>query len=600
MALPVGLHSEMKKPETEKNIGRYRVEEKLGEGAMSVVYKAHDPEINRGIAIKLLRRSLAAEPEYHKRFVSEAKAAGNLAHANIVTIYDVGECDSGPYIAMELLDGPTLEELMQEKHPFDYREILSIGIQLAEGLGYSHTKGVVHRDVKPGNIIFQGSQKVLRITDFGIARIDTPNEQGSTIAGTILGTPRYMSPEQVEAEEVDGRSDLFSVGVILYQLLTGVAPFSGATLASLYVQITRDEPVSIDRLAADAPVGLRNVIKKLLHKDPARRFQSGKELADALRHVVSELDAAEQRRADTRLMPLRYKWTLILVLLVSIAMTVSAAIIYRKEVAVMTTLALDFGSSLAEFVATESTESLLIQDWVAIELFVKETAEREQISHLQVVDHEGLVRASSNPLEHNKPYVALSPDAQYMTRIGETAIHRLAGEPADVFDFEAPILYQDKSLGRVHLGLSSASLDQAAQVTLYTLVSLLLAVILTVAVVAYLLAARLSVPMRILQDALKHASKGNLAHRISESRNDEFGRMFHQFNLMAEAMEQVREENQVLMTQSGIDHSGEHRKSTTSLPRAAQTDPRAHLPLNQDDLPTRVVDSSVNLGKKDV
>ncbi len=528
-----------------KMIGRYRVESKLGEGSMSVVYKAHDSEIDRSIAIKLLRSEVMTEPEYRSRFISEAKAAGNLTHPNIVTIHDVGECKAGPYIAMELLDGPTLEDLLREQDDFDCRRVLSIGIQLAEALDYSHAKGVVHRDVKPGNIILQRERDTLRITDFGIARVESPDTMVSTIAGTILGTPQYMSPEQVEGEVVDGRSDLFSVGVILYQLITGMRPFSANTLASLYLQILSDDPLPIDSQAPAAPVGLRNAIKKLLNKEPERRFQSGSELADALRKVEEELNAREQRQAEARLMPLRYKWTLVLVLLVSLSMAIASAMIYRKEINVMTTLALDFGSSLAEFVAAESAESMVIQDWVAMELYAQETVERQQISHLQIVDRDGIVRGSAQAKDQGKPYAA-NPGAQYVTRNGETVIHRLESAHASLFDFEVPILYQKRGMGWVHLGLSSDSLDHAAQVTLYTMIGLMLAVILTVAVVAYLLAARLSAPMRILHNALKQAAQGNLAHRITESRNDELGRMFDQYNRMVESMDKLHEDHQAL------------------------------------------------------
>ncbi len=565
-----------------EKIGRFHVEHKLGEGAMSIVYQAHDTEIDRKIAIKLLRPEVEAEAEYRSRFLSEARAAGNLAHANIVTIYDVGECEAGPYIAMELLPGVTLEDRMRERERFELPEIISIGIQLAEGLDYSHANGVVHRDVKPGNIILEPQRDLLRITDFGIARIETADQLSSTVAGAILGTPQYMSPEQVEGQVVDGRSDLFSVGVILYQLLSGMRPFSANTLSSLYLQIVRDDPRPLEKLVPDAPAALRNLIKRLLNKAPERRFQSGAELAAALRKLREDLDARARRQAEARLMPLRYKWTAILVMLVSVAMAVAAYVVHRQEVNAMTGLALDFGSSLAEFVAAESAEALVIQDWVAVELRARETVDRQQISHLRIVDRKGVVRGSSREGELGKPYVP-DPKAGMPARNGETVIHRIAAADADIFDFEVPVLYQKREMGRVHLGLSSASLDQAARVTLYTMLGLMLAVIFTVALVAFVLASRLSAPMRILQAAMREAAQGNLGHRIEERRNDELGGMFDQFNRMAESMEQLREDNQVLTQSGGLGGSPDRG-------RALKLDVRHDVTLDEDDAPTRLAD----------
>ncbi|MCU7892998.1 MAG: serine/threonine protein kinase [Candidatus Thiodiazotropha sp. (ex Ustalcina ferruginea)] len=216
-----------------ESIGRFSLIEEIGEGAMSIVYKAFDPEINRTLAIKLLRGECAADPEYRYRFLQEAKAAGKLTHPNIVTIFDVGEVAQGPYIAMEFLEGRTLEQMMDSDAKISTRETVVYGIQLAEALDYSHARGIVHRDVKPGNIISPDDGHTIRITDFGIAHVDSPNKEHRTMMGAVLGTPQYMSPEQVEGLPVDGRSDLFSMGVILYQLITGEKPFVSETLTSL-------------------------------------------------------------------------------------------------------------------------------------------------------------------------------------------------------------------------------------------------------------------------------------------------------------------------------------------------------------------------------
>ncbi len=238
-----------------ERLGRYQMRELIGEGAMARVFKAYDPEINRTLAIKLLKSQLREDGEYHTRFLREAKGAGVLSHPNIVTVFDVGEESNHPYIAMELVDGPTLGDVVREKKQLSTLEIVEIGIQLTRALDYAHKKGIVHRDIKPGNIMLVRDTNTVKVADFGICRIDDSDATQATQVGNVLGTPHYMSPEQVVGEKVDSRSDLFSVGVVLYQLLTGTLPFEGDTLISVAYKITKTDPVVARQGAArPAPV----------------------------------------------------------------------------------------------------------------------------------------------------------------------------------------------------------------------------------------------------------------------------------------------------------------------------------------------------------
>ncbi len=198
-----------------EKLGRYQLIEIIGEGAMARVYKAYDPEINRGIAVKLLKTQLAADANYRARFLREAKGAGILSHPNIVTIYDVGVDDDRPYIAEELVEGMTLADLMRSGKELSTQEIVEIGIQLARALDYAHRRGIIHRDVKPGNIMLVANTTQVKVADFGICRIDKGDSAELTQAtalGDVIGTPNYMSPEQVMGQKVDARSDLYSVG----------------------------------------------------------------------------------------------------------------------------------------------------------------------------------------------------------------------------------------------------------------------------------------------------------------------------------------------------------------------------------------------------
>ncbi len=265
------------------NYGRYQVVSEIGRGSMGVVYKAHDPQIDRLVALKVLRQDRVSSEDYVKRFLKEATAVGRLSHRGIVTVFDIGQDHGTIYIAMELLEGTPLDELIKlQKINFDL--IVRIGKDVAEALHYAHQKGIVHRDIKPANIICLENGEV-KVTDFGIAHIEDPDGQQMTQAGEILGTPVYMSPEQVLGQPVDGRSDIYSLGVILYELTTGQRPFKAGNLAALFKAITSDsvdKPTLIDPEISEKFSAL---IMRAMARDPADRQSSGQklvgEIADA-------------------------------------------------------------------------------------------------------------------------------------------------------------------------------------------------------------------------------------------------------------------------------------------------------------------------------
>jgi eukaryotic-like serine/threonine-protein kinase len=276
-------------PDTER-LGRYQLEREIGRGAMGVVYLGRDTAINRMVAIKAI--PLAAEfsdaelVEARSRFFREAETAGRLNHPNIVTIYDVGEERGLAYIAMEYLKGRHLSDYAKSNNLLEPRKVLEIISRTADALGFAHKQQVVHRDIKPANLMYDPSTDVLKITDFGIARL---SGAGSTRTGIVLGTPSFMSPEQLEGRTVTGHSDLFSLGVSLFQLLTGQLPFTADSMTGLMQQIAEAPHPPLRAFRPDLPACVESVIDQALAKNPEARYDSGAQMAAALEDCRSRI-----------------------------------------------------------------------------------------------------------------------------------------------------------------------------------------------------------------------------------------------------------------------------------------------------------------------
>ncbi|HKC01148.1 MAG TPA: serine/threonine-protein kinase [Terriglobales bacterium] len=270
-----------------ERFGRYQILTELGRGAMGVVYKARDPKINRVVAVKTI--SLAGQPEeeerdYRERFIREAEAAGRLSHPGIVTIFDVGEEPEtrAPYIVMEYVGGQSLEKLLSRgDHKLPVERALRLTLELAEALDCAHGQGVVHRDLKPANILLTEDGRA-KIADFGVAKLNLANQ---TLAGRALGTPAYMSPEQLNGEDVDGRSDLFSLGVLLYTVLTGYRPFQGNSALTVSFKVVNRDPIPATLLDTELPPGLDYIIARAMAKDPADRYQSAMEMVQDIQDL---------------------------------------------------------------------------------------------------------------------------------------------------------------------------------------------------------------------------------------------------------------------------------------------------------------------------
>ena len=275
-----------------RKLGRYEIVGELGKGAMGVVFCARDPLLDRTVAIKTVNMELAQDEmaEYEARFYQEAKAAGGLNHPNIVIIYDIGKSEKIAYMAMELLQGKELKTLLASGKPLPIPFAVDVAAQMAEGLAYAHEHGIVHRDIKPANIMIVRGELV-KITDFGIARMRTANVQ--TQVGIVLGSPRYMSPEQVAGKRAEPRSDLFSVGVILYEMVTGRPPFNGEDVTSVMFQILNFVPPPPSSVNPEVPEMLDFIVAKAIAKAPGDRYGNTRELASDLRDCQRRLQVAE-------------------------------------------------------------------------------------------------------------------------------------------------------------------------------------------------------------------------------------------------------------------------------------------------------------------
>jgi serine/threonine-protein kinase len=261
--------------------GRYEILDKLGEGAMGVVYRARDPALNRVVALKMLSAELGGEEELHQRFQREAEAIGRLSHPNIVTVYDLGQAEGQLYMSMELLEGDDLRKLIEQRMDIPLPDRVRLLLQIVEGLAYAHSRDVVHRDVKPANIVVTSKGRV-KLLDFGLARV--ASQSNITRRGVILGTPDYMSPEQAMGRSVTHRSDQFAAGAVFYEFLSGNKPFRGKSLHSVLYQILSEEPEPLLSANPRLPARLAAVVHGMMRKDPERRYPSmedvRRELAD--------------------------------------------------------------------------------------------------------------------------------------------------------------------------------------------------------------------------------------------------------------------------------------------------------------------------------
>jgi len=518
-----------------RQVGRYRILGRLGRGGMATVYRAHDPSISRDVAIKFLHASLAEDDECRDRFLREARAAGGLSHPNIVVVHDVGEIEGRPYMAMELVEGAPLSEALEKTPKLPVRDAVLVGMQLARALEYAHARGIVHRDIKPGNIMFLKDGQTIKVTDFGIAHMDDGSSTHTQV-GAVLGTPQYMSPEQAMGEKIDGRSDLFAAGIVLYQMLAGERPFRAESMVAIAAKIVKEDPPPLAAKRPDVPPALRRVIDRCLAKKPDQRYQTGQELAEALKKVLIQIDEHSREHGKRRIVPLRVKWAATMALIVAVVMGSTAALITYKQYTAMMGQVSDYGASMARFIAAQNAAAVLGEDWEAVEVAVQEIMKTRNFERITVIDLAGTVRVSSVPGLAGQPYqrTGASPPGA-----GDgTIVNRYSAGGESVLGFQAPVLFQDKQVGQVALGLLERPVTQVARLSITLMIVLALVTVLAVAVAMYFVANWFAQPIRLVCDSMAELAKGRLDHRIREDRRDEFGDLFNAFDALADALQE--------------------------------------------------------------
>lgn len=531
-----------------KLVGRYHILERIGEGAIADVYKAHDPGIDREIAVKVLKSELCENQEIVARFLREARAAGALSHPGIVTIYDVGEAGGYPYIAMELLDGQPLDEVITQYGKLELNHALRIGFQLASALDYAHAMGVIHRDIKPSNIVLYDNGTRSKILDFGIARVGEPDRASAelnlvrTQVGQLLGTPRYMSPEQALGVDVDHRSDLFSLGAVLYEVLTGQPAFRGSSFAEIAAKIIRDEPDPLKQWSGTCTAGLQLIIDKLLAKQPEKRFARGAEAAEAFRLEHQTIFSAQPSAASGPSLQMRQ--SLLVGGMTAIALSLSCFAVLHRQQSAMERMALTSGASITSFVANnialKAADNASLpedqQDWLPIQAFVTSAARDPNIEDIVVADGRGVIRGAKQPARIGRLYRA-SPGGEFLEQAQGARVETVDDRH---FRFRRDVEYAGAKVGTVEMTVTKKSLNDAVAASRDMLIALGLFVLLAVVGGGYAVGRQLVAPLGRLKAALAEAAAGRREFRISHSRRDEFGETFDRFNDLIASLEDKR------------------------------------------------------------
>ena len=528
------------------HIDRYEIIEQIGIGAMGVVYRVHDPVFSCDRALKILRAELVNEEDTVQRFRDEGRAAvraaGEISHPNIVTVYDAGEFSSRPYIVMELFRGVPLDALLGKDRDFSIAKILSIGEQLAGALASAHKHDVVHRDIKPGNVLLSEDGSLAKLTDFSVAQVRKGADSSLTRTGVVIGAPRYMPPEQALGKDVDGRSDLYGLGIMLYEMLTGEKAYQSDTFTALLIEISQSQLRPIRSLNKDVTPGVERIISKLVEKDPARRFQTGSELQEAIRREMRNMNAKDLRAS--RGIPTEIWAAGLLSLMVAGLLGLTGYLLKKQQVEALekqtAAIGLEYASALAnqfslDYARSGEDAGLLYQSQF------NQDDRTENINYQSIVLNDGRILASTD-LENTSGQYIEPKIVKSIGLGGQDVIANIVtpenGE--DRIQVSQPIetgpLRDRRTIGTLNVGLPIDRIQSIGKLT--TSLMLLMTLLMTslIGLVSYYLIRKFARPMEKLRDMLNLISAGDYDVRMPGNQKGLVGQTCEAFNKAAEAI----------------------------------------------------------------
>ncbi len=511
-----------------ERIGRYEIIRELGRGSMSIVYEAFDNRIDRRLAIKVLRRKFASDVSARQRFLREARAAGSLAHPNVVTVFDVGQAEASPYMVMELLPGATLEQWLDRQSlvELDLRKLINLTIQLARGLSHAHAHGVIHRDIKPANIHYDPKSNIAKMMDFGIAAIDNPTASRKA-DGSIAGTLTHLAPEVLGGSSANERSDLYSLGVVMFQLISGRLPFDGETGEEIAEQVIHHRTVPLQTIRPGTPKELTDLTLRLMTLEPDSRPSSATQVVEELEEIRDGmrrglLQSARRRSAE-------WRWPLAIGVGMALVLVLGLQYIYQRQNQAIAEATFAFGDALASLVAQETAEALILDDTAGLGVLVSDFAANPGISHLHIANDRGIIQASTDPFLRGEGI----PETGGQPVVRDQGSVDLVRTGNDVLEFRVPIRYQARRVGQVRLGLEGRTLQETARGTLIMFTVVFMTSLTALAIGLAWLTRRQHQVLRRLSWGLKRLQRGQFQFRLEANPRDEYARTYREFNRLA-------------------------------------------------------------------
>lgn len=500
---------------------------------MSIVYEGFDDRIDRHLAIKVLRQAYARDVASRQCFLREARAAGGLGHPNIVTVFDVGQVDGLPFLVMEMLYGQTLTDFVTADRAaaLPLNTMMEIAVQLAAALEFAHRNGIVHRDVKPSNIHFEPERRLVKLMDFGIAAIDRGPISGDG-GQDIVGTPYYMPPEQLCGKPLDKRSDLYSLGVVLFQLIGGRLPYRGETIEAVIDAISRDTLRPLTPLHPETPKALSSLVRRLMSADPDARPPSAAQVREALEDIQSArkrgiLPAVKSNSAF-------WRWPAGIGAVIALVLALGLSHVYRSQTETLADAVYGYGDALASIIAQETAEPLILGDTAALGMLVADFSVNPRVRYLHVSDTGGMIQASTNPFIQGLPNPR--PAGQPVSRPPESV--ELIATDSGHLEFQAPVRFQAHRVGEIQLGINAGPLQSTATTTL-TMLAAVFGLILIVALAGLgWMTRRWKRSIDQIAWALKRVRGGQSGVRLEVKRHDEFAAICKQFNNLAVSLDE--------------------------------------------------------------